>query len=219
HSLWTAVVNAVVVRLGSVRLSPVRFVRSVVSHVLAMPSWRASCARSAAIIDDQAAAIAGSVGAQVGMSPLRVLVTVGLATVARQTAPATLKFGSPPHENRAFVLAQPLDRRYGLLLFIQFTTTLQSVVPRASVTGQRWTAKPGPASSRWTAALPWRRWSDAMSRSRVAASEPARRGPIVAALRATPNPWLAVGAPWSGAAATAGLRRAACSWTVPTSEP
>ena len=109
HSLWTAEVNAAVVRLGSVRLRPVRFVRSVVSHVLAMPSWRASCARSAVIIDDQAAAIAGSVGAQVGMSTLRVLVTEGLATVAVTTPSATLKFGSPPHENLAFVFAQPLD--------------------------------------------------------------------------------------------------------------
>ena len=65
-----------------------------------------------------AAAIAGFVGAQVGMSTFTVLVTVGLATVAVITPPAELNEGSPPHENEAFVRAQPLSARYGLFAFM-----------------------------------------------------------------------------------------------------
>ncbi len=153
------------------------------------------------------------------MSTLTVLVTVGFATVAVITPSDSVKDGSPPHEKRTFVFAQPLEARCGLWEFIQLTTTLQSVVPRGSVTAQRWTARPGPARSRWTAALPWMRWSDAIRRSRVAPSDPARRVPMVAGLRATPNPWAAVGAARSGAGPTTGPRRDDSSETVPTSEP
>ena len=47
-----------------------------------MPSWRASCALRSLVIAAHARAIAGSVGAQRGMSTLAVLVTVGLVIVA-----------------------------------------------------------------------------------------------------------------------------------------
>ena len=82
HSAWTAARKVAMDRLATVTLSEVRLSRSVDSQVPAMPSWRASCALRSLVIAAHARAIAGSVGAQRGMSTLAVLVTVGLVTVA-----------------------------------------------------------------------------------------------------------------------------------------
>ena len=82
HSAWTAARNVAMDRFATVTLRAPRFVRSVDSQVVAMPSWSASWARRSRVIAVQAVAIAGFVGAQRGMSTLTVLVTVGLVTVA-----------------------------------------------------------------------------------------------------------------------------------------
>ena len=88
HSDCTAAEKAAGVRFGTVTDRPVRLVRRLRSHVVAMPSWRASWARKSAIIAARAVRIAGFVGAQTGMSTFTVLVTVGFVTVAVVTPPA-----------------------------------------------------------------------------------------------------------------------------------